>query len=560
MARQSSASSHVSQSPSDSQHLRAAPHKGQRQHVVGQSRMQRNASTGKNLNKLSKLTQTQAADGSSSSSTTTTTTTTTAKHHRRSHSGNSTSAPSSPRPSFKRNASSGAINHSSGHLSRHNSSKNMLKSSKSEIAPPKRSLTHPGKTRQHSPDAHPTVHFDIGSEEGADDGWTEESASQSPTTTRSNTRSNSVVLDANKGMHALTPDPETSQGEPSQSESNGAPLRPLPNAINHILPDRTLNHRPLNGSGTHHHSRPPDADMITSRLLQRSSSHNPPPQMSSIAATVVSDAREPKVLGQSAGSTLVDTPGRDLVSRFMDGDGSAGTPKDSSFLPSRNSPQSVGDFDKAKRNKSMPNVAGTATPSKAHSRRSGTSTPTDLPTSRTQQKLLLQRASSNIEPQKLVPAILPRTKGPHFIPPGITYSANGEGRLDPRLQQRFNQVDIEYTVVRRYRNPLADGIARIEQIPGTRRKHKPPRSGATNGFVNVHNGGSLSTSYNESGVETDESGGRRRSRVSFESIRGRDDDGMEGRQSLESDGGRVRNEAEEICRRLWESAEMVEGD
>ncbi|KAF2472451.1 uncharacterized protein BDR25DRAFT_283893 [Lindgomyces ingoldianus] len=562
MARQSSTSSHVSQSPSDS-HARAAPHKGQRQHVVGQSRMQRNTSLGKNLNKLSKLAQVQQGDGSST------------KHHRRSHSGNSTSAPSSPRPSFKRNASSGAIvraanhthshtgirkNHSSGHLSRQGSSKNMLKSSKSEIAPPKRSLAHPGKARQLSPDPHPTVHFDIGNEEGADDGWTEESASQSPTTTRSNTRSNSVILDPHKAMHV--PEVESTQGESPQMETSSTPARPPPSTISHALPDRTLNARLVNGASSHQHSRPPDADMITSRLLQRHSSHNPPPQMSSIAAMVVSDSHDARVLSQSAGSTLVDTPGRDLVSRFMDGDGSAGTPKDSSFLPSRNSPQSAGnDFDKAKRNKSMPNVVDTETPPKAQSRRSGTSTPTNLPPSRTQQKLLLQRASSNIEPQKLVPAILPRTGGPQFIHAGITYNANGEGRLDPRLQQRFNQVEIEYKVVQRYRNPLADGIMRIEQIPGTRRKHRVPRSSsATNGFVNVHGSSSLSTSFNESGVETDGSGARRRSRVSFESHRGRDDDDLEGRQSFESDGGRVRNEAEEICRRLWESAEMVEGD
>jgi hypothetical protein len=35
---------------------------------------------------------------------------------------------------------------------------------------------------------------------------------------------------------------------------------------------------------------------------------------------------------------------------------------------------------------------------------------------------------------------------------------------------------------------------------------------------------------------------------------------MEGRQSFESENERVRNEAEEICRRLWESSEIVEGD
>ena len=446
-------------------------------------------------------------------------------------------------------------NHSSGHLPRQAGAKSALKSSKSEIAPPKRSLINPGKSRQSSPDAHPTVHFDVGDEEGQDDGWTEESASQSPTTTRSNTRSNSVILEPHKMAEER---PASRVGESSRI---GGSARIPSNASTRSLPDRTLQLRQTNGAALHHHSRPADADMITSRLLQRSSHHNPAPQMSSIAATVVSSHMEPRELSRSAGSTLVDTPGRDLVSRFLDGDGSAGTPNNSSFLPSRNSPQTGADMDMLKRNKSMPNVAETETPAKAP-RRSGTTTPTDLPPSRTQQKLMLQRASSAIEPQKSLPMTLPHARthasGSTFINSGMTYTTNGEGRLDPRLQQQFNYVAVEYDVVRRYRNPLVDAIIRVEQVPGTPRKSRVPRSAGANGFVNVHGGSSLSTSYND---ETDGSVSRR-SRVSLENGRsGRDDgDAVEGRQSFESDHGRIRNEAEEICRRLWESTELAEGD
>jgi hypothetical protein len=574
MARQSSSSSQVSQSPSETHH-KAGHHKAQRQHVVGQGRMTRNASTGKNLNKLSKLThQAHAGDGTAT------------KHHRRNHSGTSTSAPSSPRPSFKRNASSGGIvraahqghahaairkNHSSGHLARQGSSKTALKSSKSEIAPPKKSLAQQSRARHQSPDEHPTVHFDVGDEDdGPDDGWTEESASQSPTTTRSNTRSNSVILDPHRAAELAGREgtmEENTQGRVHHHHQ----AHQLPHAHTQILPDRTQHQpRQANGGGSHHPSRPPDADMITSRLLQRSSSHNPPPQMSAIAATVHSDANDARVLSQSQGSTFVDTPGRDLVSRFMDGDGSAGTPKNSSFLPSRNSPQSEGaagsDFDKAKRNRSMPNVANAENSKRAQSRRSGTTTPSsDLPPSRTQQKLMLQRASSNIEPQKLIPVILPRTGGPTYIHSGINYAANGEGRLDPRLQQQFNHVAVEYKVVRRYRNPLADAVVRIQQIPSVSQRTRVPRSARTNGFANGHGTSSLSTSFNDSGVET-HGANSRHARVNAEegfganSTRSRDDGDVEGRQSFGSDNERVRNEAEEICRRLWESTEVVEGD
>lgn len=574
MIRQTSSSSHVSRSPSDTSQ-KAGPQK--RQHVVGHGRMPtRNHSFGKNLNKLNKQltaahTQANAGDG------------TAAKHHRRTQSGNSNSAPSSPRPGFKRNASSGGIvrathqahahpairkNHSSGHLARQGSSKNVLKSSKNDVAPPKRSLAQPGKARHQSPDTHPTVHFDMGDdgEEGPDDGWTEESASQSPTTTRSNTRSNSVILDPQKAAGTAREQVRTG-AEGSQTQPNSyQQLHPPPNAMAYALPDRSHNPRPTNGGNSNHHSRPPDADIITSRLLQRSASHNAPPQMSSIEATVVSGSHDARILSQSAGSTLFDTPGRDVVSRFMDGDGSAGTPKDSSsFLPSRNSPAGGSDFDQAKRNQSMPDVAGTTTPSREHARRSGTTTPTtNLPPSRTQQKLMLQRASSNIEPQKLIPVILPRTGGPTFLQTGMTYAASAEGRLDPRLQQQFNHVAVEYKVVRRYRNPLVDAVVRIQQIPGVSQKTRAAtKSAGANGYVNVHGSSSLSTSFNETGVETDGTGSRR-SRVSFENGRAggsRDEGDMEGRQSFESEHERTRtSEAEEICRRLWESTEVVEGD
>lgn len=525
----------------------------------------RNTSFGKNLNKLNKLTQAHGGDG-----------TTAVKHHRRSHSGNSTSTPSSPRPGFKRNASTVGIvrnnphthtvlkkNHSSGHLPRHGSSKNMLKASKSEIAPPKRSLAQPGKARSQTPEAgHTTVHFDIGNEEEAHDNeWTEESASQSPTTTRSNTRQNSVVLEPNKSAQSSETENDNEAPEPAESAIKSSSYHSPPSLITRHQPERSPSSRQTYGGTSQHTSRYPDADMITSRLLQRNASHNLPPQMSSISATVVSDSHDARSLSHSQGSTLADAPGRVLISRFMDGDGSGGTPRDSNFLPSRDSLKSQGgDLDVKKRIKSAPNMAeaGSVPHSRSQSRRSGTSTPTNLPPSRTQQKLLLQRASSNIEPQKLIPVILPRTGGPTLLHSGMTYSASGEGRIDPRLQQQFNQVSLEYKVVRRFRNPLADAISRLDQMPGTPRKTRIPRSPTPNGFVNINSADGLSTSFREPG-SAGEGAERRRSRVSFDGVHGTREVGdVEGRQSFESDNGRVRSEAEEICRRLWESTEIAD--
>ena len=448
-------------------------------------------------------------------------------------------------------------NHSSGHLARQGHAKHAVKSSKSETAPTKRAPANQSRSRQSSPEPHASVHFDVaGDEEGGDDGWTEESASQSPTTTRSNTRSNSVVLEA---QHRLAEkNMENNRGGPTHDETIHEPTT----QPTQTLTDRTRDNTRSNGGSSHHHSRPADADLITSRLLQRSASHHIPPQVSSTATTVMSSTNRHNLLSHSAGSTLVDTPGKDLVSRFMDGDGSAGTPHDGHYMSSRDAEAGgEGDLDHSKRNKSMPNVGGADTPSKTPSR-SGATTPTNLPPSRTQQKLMLQRASSAIEPQKLVPITLPRTGGPTFLQSGIHYNANGEGRLDPRLQQQFNHVAVEYKVVRRYRNPLADAIGRVQQTPGMSQKTRIPRSAIANGTANVHGTSSLSTSFNEAGMETDGASSRR-SRVSLDNERRATRDAgdyLEGRQSFESDHARSRNEAEEICRRLWDSAEVVEAD
>jgi hypothetical protein len=574
MTRQSSSQSHLSEG--DNQ--RPAQHKAQRHHVVGQ-RVQRSLSTGKNMNKLNKVAQhVQQAQQAVEKE---------GRHHRRTQSGNSVSAPSSPRPGFKRNASSGAVmrvahqthtqanlrrNYSSGHLPRPAQAKHALKSAKGEVAPPKQGLAH-SRSRPASPEAHTTVHFDVesdedeeeeeGEEEGGEDGWTEESASQSPTTTRSNTRSstrsNSVILDA---QHKLAEkNMESNRGDPAQAGAS----RQLPGETSQTLPDRSRKAPSVNG-GSSHHSRPADAGLITSRLLQRSASHTVPPQTTSIAATVGSTTDRHTLLSHSAGSTLVDTPGKDLVSRFMDGDGSAGTPHDGGYMPSRKPSKPEGnELDQSKRNKSMPNVSGADTPTRTPSR-SGATTPTsNLPPSRTQQKLMLQRASSNIEPQKLVPVTLPRTGGPTFLQSGIHYNANGEGRLDPRLQQQFNHVAVEYNVVRRYRNPLADSIIRIQQISGMSRKTRIPKTGSANGSMIVRSNASLSTSFNDPEIETDGASSRRSARVSFDNEHGRpgsrrDDGDVEGHQSFESDHARSENEADEICRRLWESAEIMEAD
>lgn len=85
----------------------------------------------------------------------------------------------------------------------------------------------------------------------------------------------------------------------------------------------------------------------------------------------------------------------------------------------------------------------------------------------------------------------------------------------------------------------------------------------------------MSGSGSGNGLETDGAGSSRRSahRVSFDNDGqqrprsrrglGGEHDGLEGRGSYDSDrrsGQQGGNEAEEICRRLWESVEVGEGE
>jgi hypothetical protein len=608
VARQSSASSQVSQSPSEaSTSHRQGIYKPQR-HVVGHGRPvgSRNTST-KNLTKLTKLHP--ANDGSTSTPAT--------KHHTRTKSGDSlvNASFSSPRPTVKRNASAFVIsrtashsalkkNHSSGHLPRHGATKNIMKSARHQPhTMTKRTRSHRSDLSEQSESEqapHPTVRFALGDEVGPGDEqddephegdeWTEESASASPHTTRSSTPAHQSFVIEEGSREAQAEDADSQYTKVGESSKLYARTPPSPRT--RTTADHSHAVREVNGSSSYLPSRPPDADAITSRLLQRVPPHNPNPQVSTISATVTAEGHDVRSsLGHSQASTLADgTPGRDLVSRFINTSGSGGTPKDVQFLPrAEHAVRDGGDPELHKRNKSAPNLLDRFqdSPASTHSRpafdRSGTSTPTELPPSRTQQKLLLQRASSNIEPQKHVPAILPRPGASQLIGHGVSFST--EGAFPPQIQGIFNQTTREYQVVRRFRSPVADAIIRLSEIPSAPRQKVIPRPKGKPAHTNGVDGKyGLSQSYKSrdenhirdarveqnghgpSGTEQGPSSDRRslhghRSRVSFD-LPGRpqpqDDDEDEQDSFPGSDHARARDEAYEICRRLWEIGEVAE--
>ncbi|KAJ9640518.1 hypothetical protein H2199_006057 [Coniosporium tulheliwenetii] len=553
IARHSSTSSQVSQTPSDgsSQHKRPP-----QRHVVGHRMGQRNPSFGRNLNKLRGIAPAQGTDGTAA-----------ARQHKRTASGGSTPVESpQQRPNMQRHASTTGIirnrshtalrkNHSSGHLSRTGSHKNVTKAAKADS---KRSHAHPAK-RHSSPDiapAHPTVRFDVGDEEGVDDG-------------NDDVTHDDALTHAAELGHIRTTSPERRSSGDTNIRSQPDGKRAEQERAAHI-----------NGASSYHSSKVPDADAITSRLLQRNSARNAPPKISSVSATVVPDSHDARQLSQSQGSNHAETPGRDLVSRFIDED-EDGTPRDSSFLPQRSPPkrdEGSSDSDAMRRNKSAPNMAAAASASQQSraqpSQTAGTTT-SDLHPSRTQQKLWLQRASSNIEPQKLI------------LSPSINYAGAAEGRIDPRLQRQFDQAALEYKVVRRYRNPVADAIVRLAEIPGSARKRAAARSSTRNGYLDSRQGSHQSyrdgerrdgrhTPGGRDGTRTPARDGRatpgrdgraspdpdhkrKVSKVSFDVAGRADDDDIEGRQSLGSDGQvDRRDELAELCRRIWETVGVSE--
>jgi hypothetical protein len=459
------------------------------------------------------------------------------------------------------------------------------------------------------------VRFDLGDEQAqppGEDEWTEASAEQSPHTSRSHTRLNSITDDG----YVKLSDGASSWGLQIPGEekeilisqifssftSNTAErlvltacrtretvtlqmnvptlIRLSPTPQTQDLPDRTrdiIQH--INGSSSYHQFRPPDADTITSRILQK---HNAAPQVSAVTARATADPQHPASLSQSQGSTLADgTPGRDLVSRFINGGGgsASGTPAEDSYLRLRQrrdeaSRQDENELESGNRNKSAPSMNKMTDQRRTFSAHSisGGSTPTELPPSRTAQKLLLQRASSAIEPGKHIPAVLPNRPGaPQLLGAGISFGESGP--MPAQVQGLFNQTNKEYEVVRRFRNPLGESISRLGETSILRQQYiKRPKDNKT---TPNNSGGSLNQSFRERDAAThrhhtpalssirnkEEEHGRtptHRARVSFDlphrpgtqDAEGIDEEHME---TFADINGRARDDpAYELCRQMWE--------
>lgn len=97
--------------------------------------------------------------------------------------------------------------------------------------------------------------------------------------------------------------------------------------------------------------------------------------------------------------------------------------------------------------------------------------------SRTQQKLWLQRASSNIEPQQ---GVIGGRQGecvnglPYIPAPGTPRPVAGYDGRDPRIRLQLEKTGLEYLVVRRYQDPVGRSLRRLERLPGMEKSRRIP--------------------------------------------------------------------------------------
>jgi hypothetical protein len=342
-----------------------------------------------------------------------------------------------------RNSSATSLKKNASHVS--------LKRNRSTADIPRRPKSSHGQGKRPN-----SVHFEIGDQDqdqDQDEGWEEASQSASPALSRavSSGKASANTSEAHSPAHS-----------PSKAQ--------MPAAL---------------ASEERHATRNPSADAkaLTERLLQRTPSQHTT-KMSLATATPDTTAHHiPDSPAKSQSSLPNGTPkigsNAEVVSRFV---GGSGTPSEhSSFLQNRRSDtQPRASNDEVKRAQSMGNLTRGAESDRddgeeralaPRSRKSSTTNAYVPPQqSRTQQKLWLQRASSNIEPQQMAPGLT-------SLHPGSSLVGAGYDGRDPRIKLQLERTGLEYLVVRRYQDPVGKALKRLSQLPGAEKNRRiPPQS------------------------------------------------------------------------------------
>ncbi|QSZ36293.1 hypothetical protein DSL72_007419 [Monilinia vaccinii-corymbosi] len=549
--------------------------KGERKHVVGGGKYGR-VSSSKALHKLSRQTNTQ--------------------HNNNRHTSNDNlkefQAPwdkphnsstnlnrqkNHSQPGLKRNRSSADVQHTTGSARR-----------------PKSSDGPQGKKRPNS------VHFELGTgtpgkvevevEDDNEEGWEEASSSASPALSRStNTSAKQSAANSAVSSRHHSPLMSPKYQKPSAGDSVGD------FAIQPPIGNRDGNSSAKTNTTTNRNSEMSADASITEKLLQRTPSHlasetkmsmataKPTPKMAHTPTSSV-DPGTGKSIGPSTASG-----NQELISRFVGGSGTPGenSPK---FPPPDHDRESRtggvngdglekkadGSSREIARAKSMGNLTrhdvddeeeSALLPRSRKGSATGVNGPANAYNSRTQQKLWLQRASSNIEPQREGLGALSLLNGGlgmgnHGGGSGMGfgtgmglsmgngmggYLMGGDGKGDPRIKLQLERTGLEYLVVRRHQDPVGRGIKRLEKLGvlGRGGKNIP---GHGNGY-----GHSKSASASRAGSLRERNGNARKGlRQSF------DADDREKGSDTERDGGAGSGGDEEnvsvLLRRLWEKS------
>ena len=303
------------------------------------------------------------------------------------------------------------------------------------------------------------VHFDLGNDDPEDE-WVDASGSNSPYLSRKGSLNSSGQSSLRPGGVVGNPQPDTPR-EPSQHRVSGSP-------------DRERSSR---------------QEYLTSRLLQRTPSHGAPPKMTADVAQAAPAHLSPSPDSTDHNVSPPSAPSQDeLTSRFVDAPGSGLTSEGSFFHPPRGGLSRS--HDAARRPNSLANFAETqdvaetdAVPTVENDdsalvpRRARRTAAPPAETSRVQQKLNLQRASSVLEPSKAVAGVGGVVGASPLIGVGGPGFDGGNSR-DPRVGRLLERTGMEYLVVRRYQNPVARSLNRLGRLPGMDKTRRIPRSNA----------------------------------------------------------------------------------
>lgn len=408
--------------------------------------------------------------------------------------------------SLQKSASQSSIkrNRSLVDVGKRNKSADLLKRTSSTTKVHHR--TKPSKTQ---------VHFDLGDDEDPEDEWVDASGSTSPYQSRHSLQS-SAHSSLRPNHSAANSRPQT-PSEPTSSET-AEPAEPAESA-QPVAPTETVETKETTEPARNEPAEPKRApttrdrihrkEYLTTRLLQRTPSVVAPTKMTvdlveadpprQTSRQTSRQSSPDSTLREGTPSIPANTPSNipgsgsaGVTSRFVEGPSSGHASQASSFYPANGSgPRHSEDL--PQRPKSMANLSRSHDEAEIAQRTDDKVDSALVPkparrtaplaeTSRVQQKLNLQRASSAIEPGQQVSGGGVVGASPLIGVGGPRYDG-GQNR-DPRVGRLLERIGMEYLVVRRYQNPIARSLKRLDLPVVSDKMRRIPRPNTSSSSKN----------------------------------------------------------------------------